>query len=74
MAEKDKLAVQRNKLDVALELTHLYYSERLVDNVEQIQKVFTRFYAIADLVERMDADDFVKLVPEELARLWQVRN
>jgi hypothetical protein len=76
MAEKHRVApvlMQRNKFDVAMELTHLYYRERLVDNIQQVQEVFTKFYATADIAERMYGDDYARLVPEEIAKLWKAR-
>ncbi len=76
MTEKTKVApvlMQRNKFDVAMELTHLYYRDQLVDSIEEVQEAFTKFYATADMAERMCGDDLVKLVPEKIARLWQAR-
>ncbi|NLY53774.1 MAG: hypothetical protein GX060_04015 [Firmicutes bacterium] len=76
MTERAKVATAllgRNKLDVAMELTRLYYGERLVGDIKEIQDVFTKFYAVVDLVGRLDADDLAQLVPKDLAKLWQIR-
>ncbi|QQE75707.1 hypothetical protein KDJ56_07150 [Brevibacillus composti] len=60
--------IQRNKLDVATELTTLYYSAYSMGDAEEIQETFAKFYAIAQYLETKRGNDLQSLVPEEIIK------
>ncbi|WP_421616749.1 hypothetical protein ACAF76_012840 [Brevibacillus sp. TJ4] len=60
--------IQRNKLDVATELTKLYYAEYDIDDVEELQQTFAKMYAIAAYLESRSAIDLQELVPYEILK------
>lgn len=60
--------VQRNKFDVATELTKLYYTEYDIEDVEEMQTLFAKFYAIAQFLESRKESELQALVPEEMIR------
>lgn len=41
--------VQRNIMDAAIELCQIYYENAPVKSVEEMQKTFLKFYAIAGI-------------------------
>lgn len=60
--------VQRNKFDVATELTKLYYTEYDIEDAEDMQTLFAKFYAIAQFLESRKESELQALVPEEMIR------
>ena len=44
-------SVQRNHKDVALELTKMYLDRFAVDSLEEIQEVYSKFYAVSVNIE-----------------------
>ena len=58
--------IQRNKFDVAMELTQLYIDRIAVEGIEDIEKAFARFYALAVFCERSSPTELQKLLSEEL--------
>lgn len=60
--------VQRNKFDVATELTKLYYTEYDIEDAEEMQTLFAKFYAIAQFLESRKESELQALVPEEMIR------
>lgn len=62
--------IQRNSLDVAMELTQLYYSAYgIKENIDEIQHDFLKFYAIADFADRNTYRQLVEFLPEEAKKL-----
>lgn len=60
--------VQRNKFDVATELTKLYYTEYDIEDAEEMQTLFAKFYAVAQFLESREESELQALVPEEMIR------
>lgn len=61
--------IQRNILDVATELTQLYYKASSPANVEEIQETYSKFYAIALTMQATHyPKDVEKLLPDELLK------
>lgn len=61
--------IQRNSLDVATELTELYYSSNSVGDIQEIQETFLKFYAIADMARRTHHTSFKDFLPENVSKL-----
>lgn len=55
--------IQRNTLDVATELTQLYFSRVAFESIEEIQETFLKFYTVAYHANRAKVD-FDKYMPE----------
>ncbi|HHZ12833.1 MAG: hypothetical protein ACOX1R_02885 [Caldicoprobacterales bacterium] len=69
MAEDIKVnlkPIQRNLHDVALELTQLYYENHHMGDVEEVQEIYARFYAIAAKMDYLSNRDFDKMISEEV--------
>lgn len=69
MAEDIKVnlkPIQRNINDVALELTQLYYENHHMGDVEEVQEIYARFYAIAAKMDYLSNRDFDKMISEEV--------
>ena len=69
MAEDIKVnlkPIQRNLHDVALELTQLYYENHHMGDVEEVQEIYARFYAIAARMDYLSNRDFDKMISEEV--------
>lgn len=67
----DPTPIQRNYLDVAMELTQLHFQEFSVKNDEHIKQMFTEYYSLILLLERTRVNNIVKLkecLPEEIAK------
>lgn len=64
--------IQRNYNDVATELTQLYFSRFGFDNIEEIQEVYTKFYATALLCSN-SGSRLINFVPESLKKAYQER-
>jgi len=58
--------IQRDSLDIATELTLLYYKSHSVDSKEDIQDTYFRFYAIAETARRTSQRDFLNYLPENI--------
>lgn len=58
--------IQRNKLDVAIELTQLYYKYNSFDTIEEIQETFLRFSAVADLASRNIHNNLKDFLPDNM--------
>ena len=43
--------IQRNQRDVALELTQMYLDRFSVDSLEEMQEVYSKFYAVCVNIE-----------------------
>jgi hypothetical protein len=60
--------IQRNTLDVATELTQLYFKARTPADVEEIQDVYSKFYAVALTMQSKHPRSLSKLIPEDLVK------
>lgn len=58
--------IQRNLNDVAMELTQLYYREHPINDIEEVQETYAKFYAIAAKMYYPNHKVFDKLIPEEI--------
>jgi hypothetical protein len=58
--------IQRNLLDVATELTQLYFSAHPIGDVDEIQRKFFKFYAIAAKARSIDGATINANIPNVL--------
>ena len=61
--------VQRNVLDVATELTLLYYSKNSFSSVEQVQETFVSFYAAVRTAEFSGSKDLIDFLPDNIKKI-----
>lgn len=61
--------VQRTPLDVATELTQLYYSQSPIEPVKDIQETFLMFYAVAITASQLNPADLTPYMPENLKEI-----
>lgn len=61
--------IQRNKYDVAVELTNLYYSAAPISSVDEIANTFLQFFATAEGAEFIYTKELLEFMPEKLAKL-----
>ncbi|WP_099157284.1 hypothetical protein [Virgibacillus ndiopensis] len=69
MAENIKVKptpIQRNPLDVAMELTKIYIEKGFQTEPENLEDIYSRFYAVAATLHHKHPDYLKKLVPDEL--------
>jgi Fic family protein len=69
MAENVKVKptpIQRNANDVAVELLTLRARIFGIDSPDDIETLFAKYYAIADVCERKGVKDLQKLVSEDI--------
>jgi hypothetical protein len=57
--------IQRNAFDVAIELLKMH-EQRAAIEVDDLEKTFARYYAIANVCERTSAKELLSLIDEEL--------
>ncbi|WP_134705107.1 hypothetical protein [Ammoniphilus sp. YIM 78166] len=57
--------IQRNAFDVAIELTQLY-TQRYSFDQNELEQMFTKYYAIARVLERTHPNDLQNLVPKDI--------
>lgn len=68
MSEKIKVRlspVQRNKFDVAIELTQIYASQYTITEGE-LERLFAKFYALADYCETMSDKELRKFLSRDI--------
>lgn len=58
--------VQRNSLDVALELTQMYFRAKSTNSPDEIAEIFSKFLATSRIFEHTSYDTLKKLLPENL--------
>ncbi|MCJ0932937.1 hypothetical protein MST22_17435 [Virgibacillus halodenitrificans] len=62
----EKVRVQRNNRDVALELTQLYINKHVAVELENIEEAYSRFYALSCYLETVDNYTLKELISEEV--------
>ena len=60
-------SVQRNKFDVAIELTHLYIHKKSAE-ADEINEIFANFYALVTVLERKSSNQLENLVPQHIIK------
>lgn len=63
--------IQRNKLDVATELTQLHFEKFAVDDEEHIKQIFTEYYSLVQYLELIRFKEIGKLkdfLPENIRK------
>ncbi len=63
--------IQRNILDVAMELTELFSNYHNYESLEDLQNTFVKFYAIAQICECAGIEKLLEYVPEELKKAFK---
>lgn len=62
--------IQRNSLDVAMELLTLHVSKTPVE-ANELSELFAEYYSLANILHRKSPSDLKVFLPEEiLSKLW----
>lgn len=61
--------IQRNVNDVATELTLFYCRNNQVKGLEEIQKAYADFYAVANAMHRSRGKILTELLPENIKKI-----
>lgn len=72
MSDDTKLkpvSIQRNPLDVATDLTLMYYSSHSIESKEDVQDTFLRFYAVSEAARLSNYRELYKYLPESLKEI-----
>lgn len=57
-ASTGSVAIQRNVLDVSIELTQMYYRDNQIKNIEDLQQTFTIFHTLVCTLQFKGYDQF----------------
>ncbi|KNF07156.1 hypothetical protein CLPU_22c00080 [Gottschalkia purinilytica] len=63
--------IQRNELDVAMELTQFHFKRFGVDNAEHMKQIFTEYYSLVQYLELIRFNEIDKLkefLPEDIRK------
>jgi hypothetical protein len=58
--------IQRNKFDVAVELTQLHFEQNINTTSNDIEGLFAKYYALAEYCEKVHLSKLQKLVPADI--------
>ncbi|MDD3225012.1 MAG: hypothetical protein PHX70_10005 [Clostridium sp.] len=63
------VAIQRNVLDVSLELTQMYYKDNSIKNIEDLQETFTVFHTLVCTLQFKGYDQFKDLLGKNIKEM-----
>ena len=63
--------IQRNSLDVAMELTEMYYVSHNQGDLEEMQNTFAKFYSSVQVAQNLKITGVLDLVPKELSEAYK---
>ncbi|MGE6629181.1 hypothetical protein [Bacillus sp. NPDC077027] len=66
MTETTIQSVQRNNLDVALELTQWHLEKYGVHHEDQIAQTYAKYFALMEVLETADYDQLLEFLPNEI--------
>ncbi len=69
----ENLRVQRNAYDVAVELTKLYCEEIQITNSDEIAEAYSKYYAIAAYLSRVDPGLLMNAIPSDILNSLKVK-
>lgn len=58
--------IERNKLDIALELTQLHLKKYEINHPDQLSQVYAKYYALLEVLDLSSYDQLIDLLPDEL--------
>ncbi|OPX89588.1 MAG: hypothetical protein A4E53_01471 [Pelotomaculum sp. PtaB.Bin104] len=58
--------IQRNTLDVAIELTKLHFDKTGYESLEILERTFIELYSMVKMLERSSSDTLRKFIPENM--------
>ncbi|MDM5298831.1 hypothetical protein QUF51_11710 [Bacillus pumilus] len=58
--------VERNKLDIALELTQLHLKQYEPSHPDQLSRIYAKYYALVEVLDGSSYDDLIDLLPDDL--------
>ncbi|AOZ89944.1 hypothetical protein BK049_15340 [Bacillus xiamenensis] len=58
--------MERNKLDIALELTQLHLNRYETKHPDQLSEIYAKYYALLEVLDLSSYDQLIDLLPHEL--------
>lgn len=62
-------SMQRNNLDVALELTQLYYKNTAINSPEELEMTYAKFHTLVYTLQSNNYRNFIDLLPEDIKKV-----
>ena len=60
---------ERNKLDIALELTQLHLNQYQTNHPDQLSEIYAKYYALLEVLDVSSPDQLMDLLPDELKQI-----
>lgn len=57
---------ERNKLDIALELTQLHLNQYQTNHPDQLSEIYAKYYALLEVLDLSSYGQLIDLLPNEL--------
>lgn len=61
--------IERNKLDIALELTQLHLNRYEANHPDQLSEIYAKYYALLEVLDVSASDQLMDLLPDELKQI-----
>ena len=58
--------IERNKLDIALELTQLHLNRYEASHPDQLSEIYAKYYALLEVLDLSSYDQLIDLLPDDL--------
>ncbi|MFP3420712.1 hypothetical protein R0K30_15120 [Bacillus sp. SIMBA_154] len=58
--------IERNKLDIALELTQLHLNQYETNHPDQLSEIYAKYYALLEVLDLCSYDQLIDLLPDDL--------
>ncbi|MGX9291387.1 hypothetical protein ACSLGF_09210 [Bacillus sp. A015] len=63
---KTTQTIERNKLDIALELTQLHLNQYETNHPDQLSEIYAKYYALLEVLDLSSYDELIDLLPNDL--------
>ncbi|MGE6673735.1 hypothetical protein ACQKEX_01340 [Bacillus pumilus] len=63
--------IERNKLDIALELTQMHLNRYVTNHPDQLSEVYAKYYALLEVLDLSSYDQLIDLLPDELKQMLE---
>ncbi|PRS31065.1 hypothetical protein [Bacillus pumilus] len=58
--------IERNKLDIALELTQMHLNRYETNHPDQLSEIYAKYYALLEVLDLSSYDELIDLLPNDL--------
>ncbi|ARU63685.1 hypothetical protein CBW65_23675 [Tumebacillus avium] len=64
----DNITISRNRFDVAMELTNLYFSTKTPKSPEEIKEIFTDFFMTVSSISVVSTSNLPHFLPDDVKK------